>query len=99
MDWTDIVSKVSTFITDGAPAVEELVPAWAPAIQIGTKLLAAATQAEPTAVALVKSIQSGQAPTPAELQSFATDYEAAYQTLHTDIAAQIAAAPVAPAAA
>ena len=91
MDWNDIVSKVSQVITTGAPLVEELVPAWAPAIQIAAKILTGAANAEPTAVALVQTIQSGQPPTPADLQQFANDYEAAYQQLHADVAAQIAA--------
>lgn len=94
MDWNDIAQKVSTFIQDGAPIAEELVPAWAPAIQIGSKLLQGAIAAEPTAVALVKDIQSGTVPTPAQLQTFSAQYEADYQTLHADIAAKIAAAPV-----
>lgn len=99
MNWDTIVGQVSTLITDGAPVAESLLPAWAPAIQLGAKLLSAAANAEPTAVAIVKGIQAGTPPTAAELQSFAGDYEAAYQALHTDIAAQIAAAPVPPAAA
>lgn len=93
MNWTDITSKVVSFVNEGAPLIEDLVPAWAPAIQVATKLLQGAAAAEPTAVALVKSIQSGQAPTPDELQAFASDYEAAYQTLHADIATQLAVQP------
>lgn len=93
INWDDLVVKVTTFVNDGAPVVEELVPAWAPAIQIGTKLLTAAANAEPVAVGIVKQIQSGQAPTPDQLQQFSTQYEAAYQALHADLAAQIAAAP------
>lgn len=93
INWDDLAAKVVSFVNTGAPVVEELVPAWAPAIQIGTKLLTAAANAEPTAVSLVKTIQSGQAPTPEQLQSFAADYESAYQTLHADLAAQIAATP------
>lgn len=91
VDWTDIANKVVSIVTQGAPVVEELVPAWAPAIQVATKLLQGAAAAEPTAVALVQSIQSGQVPTPTQIQQFSTDYEAAYQTLHADIATQLAA--------
>lgn len=98
LDWGDVASKVVTFITSGAPLAEELVPAWAPAISIGAKLLQGAVAAEPTAIALVKTIQDGAAPTPAELQSFATGYEADYQALHADLAAQIAATAPPPAA-
>jgi len=93
IDWADIVTKVSTLINTGAPVVEELIPAWAPAIQIAAKLLQGVASAEPTAVALVKTIQSGTAPTPTELQQFGSDYEAAYQTLHADIATQLAKTP------
>lgn len=93
MDLSKIIPGVMTIINDGAPIVEELVPAWAPAINIASKILAGAAQAEPTAVALVTQIQDGQPPTPAQLQSFATDYETAYQALHADLTAQIAAAP------
>lgn len=93
MDWDDLIKKVTTIVNDGAPVAEELVPAWAPAISLAAKLLTGAAQAEPVAVGLVQTIQSGQAPTPAQLQSFASDYEAAYQQLHADIATQLAAAP------
>lgn len=93
LNWSAITSGVVSLINDGAPVVESLVPAWAPAIQIGLKLLTGAAQAEPVAVSLVQSIQSGQAPTPAQLQAFASDYEADYQALHADLAAQIAADP------
>lgn len=89
VDWTDIANKVVSIVTTGAPVVEELVPAWAPAIAVAAKLLQGAADAEPTAVALVKTIQSGQVPTPAEIQQFSTDYETAYQTLHADIAKQL----------
>jgi len=91
MDWTDIANKVVSIITNGAPIVEELVPAWAPAIQVATKILQGAAAAEPTAVALVQSIQSGTVPTPTQIQQFSAAYEADYQLLHADIAKQLAA--------
>ena len=94
MDWTKISSLVMTIVNDGAPVAEQLLPEYAPAIQIAAKLLTGAAAAEPTAVSLVQTIQSGQAPTPAELQTFATDYETAYQQLHADINTQLAATPV-----
>ena len=94
MDWTKISSLVMTIVNDGAPVAEQLLPEYAPAIQIAAKLLTGAASAEPTAVSLVQTIQSGQAPTPAELQTFATDYETAYQQLHADINTQLAATPV-----
>jgi hypothetical protein len=91
IDWNDIATKVNTIIQDGAPVAELLLPAWAPAISVAAKVLQGAAAAEPTAVALVQSIQSGTPPTAAQLQSFSTAYESAYQTLQTDIAKQIAA--------
>lgn len=94
IDWGDVASKVSSLINTGAPLAEMLLPAWAPAIQIGAKILTGAADAEPTAVALVKTIQGGETPTPAQLQSYATQYESDYQALHADLAAQIAATPV-----
>lgn len=93
IDWADLGNKVSTLINAGAPVVELLEPQWAPAIQIASKLLTGAVAVEPTAVAIVKNIQSGQAPTPDQLQSFATTYEDDYQALHADLAAKIAATP------
>jgi hypothetical protein len=91
IDWTDVAIKVNTIIQTGAPVAELLLPAWAPAIAIAAKVLQGAAAAEPTAVALVKSIQAGTPPTAAQLQSFSTAYEADYQQLHADIAAQLAA--------
>lgn len=80
-----LASKVTTLINDGAPVVEALEPGWAPAITLVSNLLTAAANAEPTAVALLGTIKSGQAPTPEELDAFAADYEAAYGALHADI--------------
>lgn len=97
INWGAIPGQVVAFVTGAAPLAEMLVPAWAPAIQIGAKLLTAAANAEPTAVGLVQTIQSGTPPTPAQLQAFAADYEDAYQALHADIATQIAATPTPPA--
>lgn len=91
IDWTALPGQVAAFVNDGAPVAEALLPQYAPVIQIGAKLLTAAANAEPTAVSLVNTIQSGNLPTPAELAQFSTDYEDAYQALHDDIAAQIAA--------
>ena len=93
IDWTALTQQVMTIINTGAPVVEELVPAWAPAIQITTKILAGAADAEPTAQSLLQTIQSGTPPTPTQLQTFASAYEVDYQTLHADIAAQLAVTP------
>lgn len=95
INWSALPGQVTAFVTGAAPLAEMLAPQWAPAIQIGAKLLTAAAAAEPTAVSLVQDIQSGTTPTPAQLQQFATDYEDAYQALHADIAAKIAQTPTA----
>ena len=91
IDWTKLTQEVVSLINGGAPLAEDLLPAYAPAIQVAAKLLTGAANAEPSAVAIVQSIQAGKAPTPTDLQAFAAAYEADYQALHADLAAQIAA--------
>ncbi len=93
LDWNTITKNVVSFVNDGAPIAEQLLPEYAPAIQIGAKLLTGAANAEPAAVDLVNTIRSGQMPSPADLQQFATDYEDSYQALHADIAARLASTP------
>lgn len=98
--WESILANVTTFVNAAAPfvngaitAVELVDPAIAPAISLGSKILAGVADAEPTAVALFNSITSGTPPTAAQLQAYATAYETAYQQLNADINAALAALP------
>lgn len=81
-----------------APVVEAAVPASAAAISIGTKIAQGVLAAEPAAVALYDQIKGGVTPTSAQLAQYASDYEAAYQQLDSDVKAQLNAAAMRPAA-
>src|ERR1700704_4254269 len=89
----DIAKSVGNVVVALAPIVSVAVPGAAAAIMIGTKSIQAVLAAEPTAVALFNRIKSGEQVTPAELQQYASDYEAAYQQLAKDIADKLAAMP------
>lgn len=94
--WQKVLGYLKTFV-DAATPIADMVavadPALAPAIDLGERLLQAVIAQEPTAVAFWKQIQSGNPPTEAELTQWAADYEASYQRLKKDIAAQLAKLP------
>ncbi len=91
MDWKAIEKGVVEVVTALAPIAETALPAAAPAISIGVKILQGVIDAEPTAVALFEQIKSDKPPTADQLQQFAADYESSYQKLDADIKAKLAA--------
>lgn len=91
--WDDISKVISTVVTVLSPIASPVVPGAAAAIAIGTKIIQGVIAAEPTAVALFNRIKSGEQVSAAELQQYASDYEAAYQQLAKNIADRLAAMP------
>lgn len=91
LDWSAIANGVSTGVSLLAPFAETLVPEAAPAIGIIEKIIAGAVAAEPTAVALVQQIQSGQVPTQTQLAQYYATYQADDDALKADIDAHLAA--------
>lgn len=91
--WENIAQTVGTVVTALAPIVSAVVPGAAAAIAIGTKIVQGVIAAEPTAVALFNRIKSGEQVTAAELQQYASDYEAAFQMLAKDLSDKLAALP------
>lgn len=91
--WETIAGDVVAVVTALAPFASAAFPEAALALGVATKLLQGALALEPEAVALINQIKSGTPPTPAQLQQFDANYEAAYQKLKSDLAAKIAALP------
>lgn len=93
LDWDAIASTASEAVTLLTPIIEAAVPGSAAAIAIATKIANGVIDAEPTAVALYAQIKSGTPPTVDQIKALNDAYEASYQALHADLAAQIAALP------
>lgn len=94
LDWDEIaqaVAKGVSILAPLAPFAETLVPAAAPAISIVEKIIAGAIAAEPTAVALVKQIQSGEVPSQTQLAQYYANYQADDDALKADIEAHLTA--------
>lgn len=85
LNWDTIVSDVSKAVDVLAPIAATLVPESAAAIGIATKIVQGLIAAEPTAVALVTQITSGTPPTPEQLASFYSTYQADDDALEEDI--------------
>ena len=81
MSWTTLAEDVADVVNLLEPVLATVTPAGA--------------AAEPEAVALVATIKSGATPTAAQLATYASDYQAAYAQLDTDIAAAEAKASTA----
>lgn len=94
--WDDVVNGVTKFVNAVSPLLplaEAAFPGAAAGIALGEKIVQGALALNPTAIALVKQIQSGVPPTAEQLKAYQDSYEADYQQLKADIAAQLAALP------
>jgi hypothetical protein len=95
-NWDQIAQGISTVVNTIGPLVVAgaslAFPGASVAISAGEKILQGVLSEEPAAVALYKQITSGTPPTAAQVASFETAYEAAYQQTKADIAAAIAKA-------
>lgn len=89
----EIAKGVSGVVNALAPLIGSAFPEAAAAIYLGSKIVQGLLAAEPTAVSLYNRITSGEQVTAAELQQYASAYEAAYQQLSKDIADKLAALP------
>lgn len=96
-DWEAISTDVAVGVSILAPFAETLVPEAAPAIAIVNKVIQGAMAAEPTALALVKQIQSGTPPTQTQLAQYYAAYQADDNALKADIEAHLAALAANPA--
>lgn len=94
--WDEVTKNVGTFLTTIQPLLDLAGAAYPPAaaaLSIGEKIAQGVLSAEPTATALYKQFLSGTPPTPEQLKAYEDGYEADYQKLKADIAAQLAALP------
>ena len=87
MSWTTLAEDVADVVTLLEPVLATVTPAGAAAVAVASKIVTGLAAAEPEAVALVATIKSGATPTAAQLATYASDYQAAYAQLDTDIAA------------
>lgn len=91
--WVDTAKRVFAIVKTLEPIVGLAIPGIAPALSIATKIIQGAIDNEPIAVSLLSRINSGEVPTPMELQQYAAGYEASYQKLNASILAKLASTP------
>lgn len=91
LNWEVIAEKVSEGVAVLAPIVSAAFPEAAVAAGIINKVVQGLMAAEPTAVALVKQIQSGAPATPDQLAQFYSTYTHDDDALKANIDAHIAA--------
>jgi hypothetical protein len=87
--WEEIVADVTAIVGAISPVLDIASPAAGAAVSVAAKILTGVSAAEPTAVSLYNQITSGATVTAAQLQTFAANYETAYQKLSADIAAKL----------
>jgi len=91
MNFDQIAQLASKIIAAAAPIAETVAPGEAAAIELGASVLTGLANAEPTAVALVKQIQSGTDATPAQLAEAYANYTKKDDALAASIDAHIKA--------
>lgn len=85
MNWDKIKDAVISTIKTGAPIAAAAFPEAAFAINLATSLTENYERAEPSALALVNAIKSGQPVTNEQLEEYAQRYEVSYENLKHDI--------------
>lgn len=83
-------SKIASAVAQGVAALAPIALNFAtgdaiPTITMVGKIVQGVVEGSEQAIALYNTIQSGDTPTPAELESYLSDYDKAHDQLNTDI--------------
>lgn len=92
MNWDQVASEVSSIVSAVAPIASAVLPEEAAAIGIAAAIIKGAAAAEPTAMALINQVNTGMAPTSAQLAAYYASYVADDDALNADIASHLAGA-------
>ena len=84
--WTTLGNDIALIGT----AIAAVFPAEATAIGVATKIVQGMLEGVPAALELYDNITSGKTVTAADLASYVSDYETAYQKLNADADAALA---------